>query len=60
MFFSVFLKIDSGSDSDDSDAEDTEITTLTEPTNNIIQKSASLKFEIPFNYCKDQEELILT
>ncbi|XP_026815510.1 cytosolic carboxypeptidase 1-like [Rhopalosiphum maidis] len=50
-----------GCDSDDSDIDDIEIAVvqnLTDPL--IIRKPESVKFEIPFNYWKDRDDLILT
>lgn len=50
-------------DSEDSETDDNEMVTqnLTETANNstAVQKSESVKFEIPFNYWKDCNELEL-
>lgn len=61
----LFENLDSdkyaGCDSDDSDLDDIEIAVvqnLMEPL--IIRKPESVKFEIPFNYWKDRDDLILT
>lgn len=52
-------------DSEDSETDDNEILmtqNLTETANNstTVRKSESVKFEIPFNYWKDRDELELT
>jgi len=59
----VFVNLDSdkyaGCDSDDSDIDDIEIAVvqnLMDPL--IIRKPESVKFEIPFNYWKDRDDLI--
>jgi len=61
----VFGNLDSdkyaGCDSDDSDIDDIEIAVvqnLMDPL--IIRKPDSVKFEIPFNYWKDRDDLIST
>lgn len=61
----VFGNLDSdkyaGCDSDDSDIDDIEIAVvqnLMDPL--IIRKPESVKFEIPFNYWKDRDDLIST
>lgn len=65
FFFFFFETLDSdkyaGCDSDDSDVDDIEIAVtqnLMDPL--IVRKSESIKFEIPFNYWKDRDDLILT
>lgn len=52
-------------DSEDSETDDNEMLmtqNLTETANSstAVRKSVSVKFEIPFNYWKDCEELELT
>ncbi|VVC26854.1 Hypothetical protein CINCED_3A014064 [Cinara cedri] len=55
--------LETRSDSDDSEADDNEepvVQHLMEPSSTSIRKSESLKFEISFDYWKDQDELVLT
>jgi len=61
----LFENLDSdkyaGCDSDDSDIDDIEIAVvqnLMDPL--IVRKPESVKFEIPFNYWKDRDDLIST
>lgn len=57
-----YLDLDAGTDSDDSEMDDNEVIVaqnLIEPPNNTtIRKSESVKFDVPFNYWKDRDELI--
>lgn len=57
--------MDGGTDSDDSEGDDNEVTinqNLIESASNptVRKLQESVKFEIPFNFWKDRDELITT